>query len=91
MLSHSHKIVRTLVVSAAVVVYMAIGVAAPVLAQQAYAPDSLSAADYDRAEGFPAIMFKGCNIHVKDTLDKLCTLKHAVEALFQFWGCRRHG
>ena len=52
MLSHSHKIVRTLVVSAAVVVYMAIGVAAPVLAQQAYAPDSLSAADYDRAEGF---------------------------------------
>ncbi|MEE3273388.1 MAG: DPP IV N-terminal domain-containing protein [Acidobacteriota bacterium] len=52
MLSHSHNIVRTLVVSAAVVVYMAIGAAAPVLAQQAYAPDSLSAADYDRAEGF---------------------------------------
>ena len=52
MLSHSHKIVRTLVVSVAVVVYMAIGVAAPVLAQQAHAPDALSAADYERAEGF---------------------------------------
>ena len=52
MLFCAHQVVRTSVIGVAVVVCMATVTVAPALGQQAHAPDALSAADYERAEGF---------------------------------------
>ncbi|MCH7824174.1 MAG: hypothetical protein IH849_05180, partial [Acidobacteria bacterium] len=52
MLSRAHQVVRTSVIVVTVIVCIATVTAAPGLAQQAHAPDALSAADYEHAEGF---------------------------------------